>query len=292
MQPEAVVPPVDRPTIPSPGSPAAPAAGKRGVAVDIDGTLVSGGVPITGARETIDFIRQAGLELVLVSNHTMAPRLELVRRLRRFGLEVEPNEVMTAATATVDYLNETFPSSRVFLVAEGEPFREGDLKLVDAGADVAVLGGAGPVFVAQLDLVLQELLDGAEFVAMHANITQRTKQGIGLDTGAFLPGLEAASGRQATVVGKPAPLLFEKALASKALKPTDAIMVGDDLFSDVLAAQALGMTGVQVKTGKYNAHAAARADGAPDFTIDSIAELPTLLGQYGVTEASARADAS
>ena len=55
-------------------------------------------------------------------------------------------------------------------------------------------------------------------------------------------------------------------------------MVGDDIESDVLAAQRCGITGVLVRTGKFQPEALREADGTPDEVIDSFAELPALLG--------------
>lgn len=58
-------------------------------------------------------------------------------------------------------------------------------------------------------------------------------------------------------------------------------MVGDDIESDVLAAQRCGITGVLVKTGKYLPEAHASASGTPDHVLDSFADLPALLERAG-----------
>jgi ribonucleotide monophosphatase NagD (HAD superfamily) len=55
-------------------------------------------------------------------------------------------------------------------------------------------------------------------------------------------------------------------------------MVGDDLHNDVLAAQAIGMTGVLTRTGKFRQDDLDRADGTPDHVVDSIADVPSALG--------------
>ena len=52
-------------------------------------------------------------------------------------------------------------------------------------------------------------------------------------------------------------------------------MVGDDIENDVLGAQDVGMTGVLVRTGKFQPTDLDR--GAPDHVVDSIADLPGLL---------------
>jgi ribonucleotide monophosphatase NagD (HAD superfamily) len=56
-------------------------------------------------------------------------------------------------------------------------------------------------------------------------------------------------------------------------------MVGDDVTNDVLAAQAIGMTGVLVRTGKFRDADLQRNHGTPDHVIDSFASLPAILGK-------------
>lgn len=106
----------------------------------------------------------------------------------------------------------------------------------------------------------------------------QTDAGACVDGGSYLSMLAAASGVEPLVVGKPAPVLFETACASMSVDPTSAVMVGDDLESDVLAAQRLGLAGVLVRTGKFRSDALDASPGRPDHVIDSVADLPTLLG--------------
>jgi HAD superfamily hydrolase (TIGR01458 family) len=98
--------------------------------------------------------------------------------------------------------------------------------------------------------------------------------GLSLDAGPFVAALEYASGKTATVVGKPDPAFFEAALWDLGLQAKDVAMVGDDPESDVAGAQRAGLRSIQVKTGKYRPGAAEEADAE----IDSIADLPAILG--------------
>jgi ribonucleotide monophosphatase NagD (HAD superfamily) len=118
-------------------------------------------------------------------------------------------------------------------------------------------------------------------VAMGRNLYWRTDEGLQLDTGTFLAGLEQASGVQAEVTGKPAAAFFASALDALGAEPSAALMVGDDVEADTLAAQRAGLTGVLVRTGKYQPETLDRASGRPDYVIDSIADLPDLLGAPG-----------
>ncbi|MET7435439.1 HAD-IA family hydrolase [Streptomyces flaveolus] len=154
----------------------------------------------------------------------------------------------------------------------------------DAGAvpDVAVVGGAGPEFgYAALNRAFGHLQRGARLVAMHRNLYWRTDHGLQLDSGAFLTGLEAAARTEAEVTGKPSRAFFEAALAHLGVRAEEALLVGDDIESDVLAAQRAGLTEVLVRTGKYLPETERQASGRPDRVVGSFADVPALLARPG-----------
>jgi HAD superfamily hydrolase (TIGR01458 family) len=122
------------------------------------------------------------------------------------------------------------------------------------------------------------LIDGAELVALQRNRMWLRPDGLSLDVGPFVAALEYAADVEAVVVGKPARAFFALALTQLGAEPADAAMVGDDVESDVLGAMRAGLRGVLVRTGKYRDATARRADPQPDAVIDSIADLPALLG--------------
>src|SRR5690606_12039180 len=125
---------------------------------------------------------------------------------------------------------------------------------------------------ATLNRALACLLAGADLIAMHRNLLWRTAEGLQLDTGAFLIGLERAADAEATIVGKPAAAMFEAGLGELGVTAEDAVMVGDDIETDVRAAMELGLTGVQVRTGKFRTEQLERGP-EPDVILDSIADL-------------------
>ncbi|MBC7290291.1 MAG: HAD-IIA family hydrolase [Actinotalea sp.] len=256
----------------------------RGLLLDIDGVLVVSWEALPGAADALGAVRDAGLPLRLLTNTTSRSRGAIAALLRSAGLAVDAEEILTATAATAAHLARAHPGARCLLVNEGDLGGDlGDVTLVDDDAapdevDVVVLGGAGPAFTyATLNRALACLLEGAALVAMHRNLRWSTREGMALDTGAFLLGLEQAAGVTATVVGKPAPAMFEAGCAALGLTAGDVAMVGDDLDTDVRAAQALGITGVQVRTGKFRPEQLAVGE-PPDVLLDSVGDLPAWLG--------------
>ncbi|WP_190015428.1 TIGR01458 family HAD-type hydrolase [Streptomyces lucensis] len=252
----------------------------RGVLIDIDGVLTVSWKPLPGAVEALARIRAAGYGVALVTNTTSRSRASIAQTLSRAGFEVDAGDVLTAPAATAAHLAEHHPGARCALLNSGDVGADlGDITVVDDRPDVVVLGGAGPEFdYAALNRAFGFLQRGARLVAMHRNLYWRTDTGLQLDSGAFLLGLERAAGVEAEVTGKPSRAFFEAALSRLGADAEQALMVGDDIESDVLAAQRAGLTGVLVRTGKYRPGTQRHASGAPDHVVDSFADVPALLG--------------
>ncbi|MEV8017978.1 HAD-IIA family hydrolase [Streptomyces sp. NPDC086554] len=252
------------------------------VLIDIDGVLTVSWEPLPGAVAAMEQLRAAGLPLALVTNTTSRTRASISARLAEAGFPVTVDDILTAPAVTASYLREHHPGARCLLLNAGDI--QDDLTgvtLVDAAeadADVVVLGGAGDEFgYAALNRVFRHLQRGAHLVAMHRNLYWRTADGLDLDTGAFLLGLERAARVEATITGKPSEAFFAAALAHLGAEPSTTLMIGDDIESDVLAAQRGGVTGVLVKTGKYLPETHRSASGTPDHVLDSFAALPHLI---------------
>lgn len=251
--------------------------------LDIDGVLTVSWRPLPGAVEAVTWLRDAGFAVALVTNTTSQTRAWMASTLSEAGFGVGAGDIFTAPAITAAYLARHYPGARCALLNSGDITDDlAGVTIVtgdDAAPDVAILGGAGPEFsYAALNRIFGYLLAGARLVAMGRNLYWRTESGLQLDAGSFLAGLEQAAGVTAEVTGKPAAAFFATAVAALGATPAQSVMVGDDIEADVLAAQRYGITGVLVRTGKYRPGALESASAAPDRVIDSIADLPGLLG--------------
>jgi phospholysine phosphohistidine inorganic pyrophosphate phosphatase len=101
----------------------------------------------------------------------------------------------------------------------------------------------------------------------------RAPDGLRIDVAAYVRALECAAGAQAIVLGKPAPAFFTAALDAIGTKPEETVMIGDDIVSDINAAQAIGITAILVRTGKFQPRDVEQHE-PPDALLDSIAQLP------------------
>jgi HAD superfamily hydrolase (TIGR01458 family) len=254
------------------------------VLIDIDGVLTVSWKPLPGAVEALQRLRAAEVPFALVTNTTSRTRAAMAETLAGSGFPVGPGDILTAPMIAAAYLGEHYPDARCLLLNNGDITEDLDgVSLAAPGGgsapvEVVLLGGAGDPFSYQaLNAAFGHLQRGAALVAMNRGLYWRTDEGLQLDAGAFLAGLERAAGATAEMVGKPAEAFFTTALAHLGAEPANTLMVGDDIENDVLAAQRHGITGALVKTGKYQASSLRGASGTPDHVLGSFADVPALL---------------
>ncbi len=251
----------------------------EGLLFDLDGTLYEGERAIRGAAAAVEALRDGGVQLRFVTNTTRQPRRALVERLQRLGISAGLDELFTAPLAAAIWLKE-HGFRRLALCLPSHTFEDfSDFAIDEERPEAVVVGDLGPEWTFErINRAFRWLLAGAEFVALHRNRYWKTADGLTIDAGAFVTGLEYASGKVATLVGKPSRPLFEAAVHSMGLEPEAVAMVGDDLTSDVAGAQTAGSLGILVRTGKFREEQLASSEVKPDLVVDSVAALPNLLG--------------
>ncbi len=252
-----------------------------GLLLDIDGVLATSWEALPGAVDALARLRDEKVPFRLITNTTTKSRAELAATLRDAGFDVADDEIVTAVVATAEHVRTAHPGASVFVLSDGDATADlVGIDLVDVDdADVIVIGGACDDFTYDtMNRIFRRLMDGATLVGMHRNLYWKTAEGWELDGGAYLAGLEEAAETRAAICGKPEKTYFDAGLAMLGVEADRAAMVGDDIVNDILGAQAAGLTGILVRTGKYRAGDEARDDGRPDHVLESFADVPSFLG--------------
>ncbi len=215
-----------------------------------------------GAARAVEELRAAGLRLRFVTNTTSRPRRSIVDRLERLGFSVAGEEVVTPAALAVEHCRRRGHGRVSLLMNDAVKEDLAELEEAQRDVDAVVVGDLGRGFTPDvLNEAFRLVMDGAELVALQKNRFWRTPSGLSLDVGAFVAALEYATSREAVVVGKPAAGFFAAVLAELGVEARDAVMVGDDVESDVGGALAAGLAGVLVRTGKFHEEAVRRSGG-------------------------------
>ena len=243
--------------------------------LDLDGVFYNDTRPIPGGPEAIRRLRARGIRFRFVTNTTSKSRQALARKLQDFGILAEAREIFCPPFAAGAFLRERNASAVLFVADAARPEFEG-VREDAARPDYLILGDLGDGWTfARLNRALRFLLNGAQLVALGMSRYWHADDGPRLDVGPIATALTFATGQQPIVLGKPAADFFRLAACDLGVGPEQCAMVGDDIVADIGGAQATGMRGVLVRTGKFRPQ---DLDGTvtPDLILNSIADLPDL----------------
>lgn len=252
--------------------------GVRALLVDLEGTVYEAGRPVPGAAAALAALSERGVPHCFVTNTTSRPRSKIAAELSAMGIEERAGRIFTAPLAARQYLLER-GLTRCHLLVRPEVLEDlAGIEHAEESPDAVVVGDIGEDFsYARMNRAFRLLLKGAPLVTMARNRYYLAGEGMVLDQGPFVAALELAAGTEATLVGKPSPEFFRPALELLGVGAASAAIVGDDIDVDVGGAQAAGMRGILVRTGKFREEDAARSRVKPDAVVASLAEVPALL---------------
>jgi glycerol-1-phosphatase len=264
--------------------------------VDLDGVVYRGERPVVGMPQLLARRAAAGDAIVYVTNNSRGYRTDYLARLARMGAPVEPGRIVTAARATALAL-----AARPSLVPRGVVMVLGGPGLAHEMRDVGLRTVApSPYGLAQrpgalvvgvdfalsyrrLSLAAEAVRRGASFVATNRDHVYPTPEGLAAGAGTIVAAVATAVGREPDlVVGKPEPGLFEQAARAAGLPLSDAVAIGDGLWTDVLAARRVGARSVLMLTGvttpeELAAAAALDAGDGPTAVARDAGELERIL---------------
>lgn len=259
----------------------------KGILFDIDGVLYNADQPIPGAAEAIAEIQARGIPHRFLTNTTTLSRAALVEKLARFGVQTEPDHVIHPPLVAARHLRAEGVDGVALFVTPSAAEDFADLPLLpddaESGAEAVVVGDIGEAWsFAALNRAFRLLHANrnAELVALGMTRYWQGPSGLQLDVAPFVAALEHAVERRAVVMGKPAAAFFHGALDDLGLPASQVLMVGDDIRTDIGAAQGVGVRGLLVRTGKYRPGDLQRGV-IPDAVLDSVRDLPDWWAQQG-----------
>jgi 4-nitrophenyl phosphatase len=269
------------------------------VIFDLDGVVYRGGEPIRGAAELVAALHAAGRTVRFATNNSMATRQTYVDRLAAQGISTERDEIVTSTWATIQHLRAHEPRvQRVMAVgADGmlAELRDAGYAAVHAGRAAAadwsgqpladrydaVVAGLDPsIDYRTLGIAANAIRAGAQFVATNADVRYPLPDGFVPGAGAIVAALQTASGVEPLVIGKPQPAMFRAIIQSTGIAADQALVIGDNPDSDVVAARRAGIRVLLVLTGIADKIQVATLAGErkPDWVAADPSAAAALLG--------------
>ena len=252
----------------------------RGLIIDMDGVLWRGNEALPGAVDLIPALRQKSIPFMLVTNNASASPTNVQNKLHTIWVDIEEEEVLGSAEGTTVWLGEQIePGTAVFAIGESALHtalaRAGfDMRARAEGVRAVVVGIDRQVNWRKLTEASLAIRDGALFVGTNPDPSFPTERGLAPGNGAILAALQAATGVEPVIIGKPESHLFEQALARLGTPPKATLMLGDRLETDILGGHRAGLPTGLLLTGVTRREDVANTPIKPTWIFD---DLPSFL---------------
>ena len=249
--------------------------------LDMDGTFYLGENLIPGSLDFIRRVEETGRDFLFLTNNSSHNADFYVQRLKRMGLNVGREKVLTSGEATAAVLQEKYPGKRAFVLGNEfllEEMREAGVTVDQTDPEIVVVGYDTTLDYKKMTAVCDFVRAGLPYIATHPDFNCPTETGFAPDLGAIMAFIEASTGRKADrVVGKPHTGIVQAALRRTGLSAGQMAMVGDRLYTDIETGLKSGMLSILVLSGETTPQMLAEYPNKPDMVFDRLADMIPLL---------------
>ena len=245
--------------------------------LDMDGTFYLGDRLLDGSLDFIRAVEESGRDYLFLTNNSSHNAAYYVEKLRRMGLTVPREKVLTSGQATAMKARLLYPGKRAFVLGNEylfEELREYGVEIDQQRPDYVIIGYDTTLDYAKMTAVCDFVREGLPYVATHPDYNCPTETGFAPDIGAIMAFIEASTGRRPDlIVGKPHAGIVDAALERTGLKAGEMAMVGDRLYTDIETGLRHGMTAILVMTGETTEEMLARSETKPDLKYGRLADM-------------------
>lgn len=248
--------------------------------IDMDGVLWRGETPLPGLNAFFDLLQERDIRFILATNNASKTPEQYLGKLKRFGVDIERDKILTSSLVTAAYLQAQLPPGAPVHVLGEEGLRraveeagfalrqdhEGPVEAVVVGIDFSLT-------YEKLKRATLFIRAGARFIGTNPDRTLPIEGGLAPGTGAILVALETATDVKPTVIGKPGPIMFQHALQQMQANLVHTAMLGDRLETDIAGGHSAGMRTILVLSGASRREDLARARVQPTWIFSHIEEL-------------------
>lgn len=256
----------------------------RGMIIDMDGVLWRGETILPGVPELFAYLREQDIGFVLATNNATQTPETYRQRMRAAGVEVSEHEVLTSALATAAYLQEQLPVGSALYVVGDDGIRQAlqraEFRIIRRAEEAEAVVAAMSRRVCWEDLAEATLAlrRGVPFIGTNPDASFPTERGQVPGAGAILAALEAGSGREPTVIGKPERYLYQQATQILGTEPNDTLILGDRLETDIVGGIRLGAQTALLLTGVTSEEQAADSEIEANYQFHNLVDLMASLG--------------
>ncbi|WP_108652957.1 HAD-IIA family hydrolase [Dongshaea marina] len=247
----------------------------KNIICDIDGVILHNNKLIEGAERFVHRLLEQGANLLFLTNYPVQTPKDLQARFESAGIEVPESCFYTSAMATADFLKRQ-DGKKAYVIGGGalphELYNAG-FTLTEIDPDFVVVGETrnynwnmiqqGALFISQ----------GARFIATNPDVAGPQMHPA---CGALCAPIERMTGKKPFYIGKPSAWMLRAALNHMGAHSDDAIIIGDNLRTDILSGFQAGLETVLVLSGVSKEQDIELMPFRPNHVFESVALIDIL----------------
>ncbi|WP_028545440.1 TIGR01457 family HAD-type hydrolase [Paenibacillus taiwanensis] len=227
--------------------------------IDLDGTMFKGSTRIEGADELIHAMLEWHVPFLFVTNNSSRSPEQVADVLQSMGIPAKAEDVLTSAQAAAHYISSKFTGKSVYMIGElglRSALAEAGVEWTDQPQDVwqkridVVVQGIDRQFsYEKLEAAACAIRGGAAFVATNPDYMLPSDKGFSPGAGTLMAAIQAASGTEPVLIGKPSSIIMKVALERLNCQAEETLVIGDNMMTDMLAGARAGCRTALVLTG-------------------------------------------
>ena len=257
------------------------------VALDMDGTIYMGSTLFPFSKQFLSDLSNNGIGYSFLTNNPTKSQSDYLQKLKKLGIEADPEAMYTSSIATIEYLKVKFPDAKnLFILGTPSMISEfeaaGYISLSEDTSirpDVLVVAFDTTLVYKRLCAASWWASQGIPYIATNPDrVCPTDLDTVLVDCGSLCKCIEHATGRcPDIVIGKPNPDMLEGIKHMYNLDGEEIAMCGDRIYTDVATAQNAGAFGVLVLSGESTLVDVEKAERKPDVTAKDIQVFGRLL---------------
>ena len=211
----------------------------RALILDMDGVLWAGNEALIDMPAAFRKMKDLDLKVMLATNNATRTAAQFVEKVRSFGVEVGPDQIINSPMAVADILEQRFPGGGpVYIFGEEgvrTTLREHGYYHAEKNVLAVIIGLNREATFADFCAATSLIRGGAPFIGTNPDKTFPQPNGTVIPGGgAFVAFFEASTGVKPVIAGKPFPFLFNLAIKRLGIPPQQTLAVGDRLDIDII----------------------------------------------------------
>lgn len=261
---------------------------KKLIIFDMDGTIYLGKDLLPGAKDVFNYLKDKGIQYIFFTNNSSHNLDFYYQKMQGFDIPCSLQEnFYSSSELTIDYLLKE--NIKDIFVIGNKSFKDKLAKHFNIIKTYQEDKKISAVVVAfSTELIYQELRDGClylqnndiPFIATNGDYRCPIENGNYIpDCGGMCEWMYLTTGKKATVMGKPNPVVVDYFLKKYQLKKEEIILVGDRLYTDILLGVNAQVDTICVLTGESSLKDIHNSEYKPTYVLPSIKDLIKLLEQ-------------